>query len=416
MNEYEKALALREETAAHRRWFHRNAEVGLNMPKAAAYVTQTLKKYGLEPTPCGHGVAAVLGRGGKCILLRADMDALPMKEESGESFACPSGTEAHTCGHDLHAAMLLTAARLLKERESTLKGTVKFMFQPGEETFEGARDMIAAGILENPKVDAAMAVHVTAGRLPAGSYMYNDSGAMMCSADGFRITISGKGGHGAYPHTAVDPIHIGAHICLALEGLIAREADPKDTNVLTIGRFQAGSAPNIIPGEAILEGTIRCDSPEMRKKLVGRMQELAESTAKNWGGSAKIDMLSQVPPLICDGGLTREIVGYLQELDIPGAKGIPGIRAGASEDFAAVTEQVPGTFLYLSAGFPDQRGDAPAHNPKVRFNEDVLPVGAALLSHCAARWLADNARGYYEPERPAVIATPLGPPGSELLW
>lgn len=390
MNEYEKALTLRQETVAHRRWFHKNAEVGLHTPGAVAYVTETLKQYGFDPVPCGNGITATVGRGGKCILLRADMDALPMKEESGEPFACKTGTEAHTCGHDLHAAMLLTAAKLLKEREDSLCGTVKFMFQPGEETFEGARDMIEQGILENPKADAAMAVHVTAGRMAVGSYMYNDTDAMMCSADSFRITVAGKGGHGAYPNTAVDPIHIGAHICIALEGLIAREADPRGTNVLTLGRFQAGTAPNIIPDAAVLEGTIRCDSPGMREKLVRRMGELAESTAKSWGGSAKVELLSQVPPLICDGELTREMVGYLNELNIPGAEGIPGIRAGASEDFAAVAERVPGVFLYLSAGFPDARGDAPAHNPKVRFNEDVLPVGAAVLAHCAARWLETN--------------------------
>lgn len=390
MNEYERALALAEETVAHRRRFHEHAEVGLHMPKALAYVTETLKKYGITPVPCGHGITATVGSGGKCILLRADMDALPMKEESGEAFACKSGTAAHTCGHDLHAAMLLTAAKLLKEREKTLKGTVKLMFQPGEETFEGARDMIGQGILENPRVDAAMAVHVTSGQLPLGSYMYNDTDAMMCSADGFRITISGKGGHGAYPNIAVDPIHIGAHICIALEGLIAREADPGSTSVLTVGSFRAGAAPNIIPDEAALEGTLRCGSPGMREKLVRRIEDLASATAKSWGGCAKTEMLSRVPPLICDPELTRETVGYLQELPLPEAKGIPGIRVGASEDFACLAERVPSVFLYLSAGFPDARGEAPAHNPKVRFNEDVLPIGAAVLAHCAARWLEEN--------------------------
>lgn len=378
-------MALGEETVAHRRWFHENAEVGLHMPKAVAYVTEKLRSYGLSPMPCGQGVTATVGSGGKCLLLRADMDALPMTEESGEPFACSTGA-AHACGHDLHAAMLLTAAKLLKERENTLNGTVKFMFQPAEETFRGAGDMMENGILEG--VDAALAIHVTAGRAPVGSYMFNDSTAMMCSADGFRVTVTGKGGHGAYPHTAVDPIHIGAHTVLALEGLIAREADPAGTNVLTIGKFQAGTAPNILPDTAILEGTLRCDSREMREKLVGRLREVAENTAALWGGSGEVEMLSQVPPLLCDSELTKEMVGYLEELEIPGAAAVPGIRAGASEDFANITEQVPGTFLYLSAGFPDERGDAPAHNPKVRFNEDVLPIGTAVLAHCAIRWLS----------------------------
>ena len=148
MDFYKRALALREETISHRRWLHSNAEVGLHMPKGQTYVMEQLRGYGLDPHPCGHGVIAELGQeGGRTILLRADMDALPMPEESGESFSCPTGTEAHTCGHDFHAAMLLTAAKILKENESMLSGRVRFMFQPAEETFEGAKDMLANGVL-----------------------------------------------------------------------------------------------------------------------------------------------------------------------------------------------------------------------------------------------------------------------------
>ena len=152
MDFYKRALALREETISHRRWLHSNAEVGLHMPKGQAYVMDQLREYGLDPHPCGHGVTAELGQeGGRTILLRADMDALPMPEESGESFACPTGTEAHTCGHDFHAAMLLTAAKMLKENESMLSGRVRFMFQTAEETFEGAKDMLAYGVLERDR-------------------------------------------------------------------------------------------------------------------------------------------------------------------------------------------------------------------------------------------------------------------------
>lgn len=147
-----------------------------------------------------RGVTATLGNGGRVLLLRADMDGLPMPEESGEAFACPTGKTAHTCGHDFHAAMLLSAARILKEQESKLKGTVKFMFQPAEETFQGSKNMIEHGILENPKVDAALAYHVSPGKMPVGLFMYNDKGTMMYSVDGFKITVKGKGSHGAYPH------------------------------------------------------------------------------------------------------------------------------------------------------------------------------------------------------------------------
>ena len=171
MNYIQRAQDLKEETVAHRRYFHTNAEVGLETPKAVDYVMEQLKKSGLSPERCGHGVTAAIGTGGKTLLLRADMDALPMGEESGEPFACPTGTEAHACGHDFHAAMLLTAAKILKENETALKGTVRFMFQPAEETFEGAKDMIAHGILEG--VDAALAFHVGPGKMPPGLFMYN---------------------------------------------------------------------------------------------------------------------------------------------------------------------------------------------------------------------------------------------------
>ena len=391
MNYYERALALKEETIAHRRWFHTNAEVGLNMPKGQAYVLAELEKLGISAKPCGHGVSATIGKPGKCILLRADMDALPMPEESGLDFACPTGTEAHTCGHDFHVAMLLTAAKLLKENEANLEGTVKFMFQPAEETFEGAKDMIAHGILENPPVDAALAYHVTSGQMPVGIYMYNNASTMMYSVDGFRITVTGRGAHGAYPHSSIDPINIAVHVYLALEALIAREADPSKSCVMTVGSFHAGSAANIIPDTAVLEGTIRSNDKDARALLVRRMKEVAQKTAAVYGGMAEITMLSEVPPLVCDSKMTNEIIGYMKEMNLPGAMPYPGITASASEDFASIAEKVPSVFMYLSAGYLDARGAAPAHNPKVRFNEDVCPIGSAYLAHCAAKWLENNA-------------------------
>ena len=377
MNYYERALELKDETIANRRHIHKNAETGLDLPKTKAYVMKKLTEYGLEPKDCGYGVTATLGKGGKVLLLRADMDALPMPEESGEEFACPTGKEAHTCGHDFHAAMLLTAAKMLKEKEDTLEGTIKFMFQPAEETFEGSKNMIENGILENPPVDAALAYHVSPGKMPIGLFMYNDKDTMMYSVDGFKITIHGKGSHGAYPHVGVDPINIGVHIHLALQELIARESDPTHSCVLTIGQFAGGTAANIIPETAVLQGTIRTNKPEARELLVRRMKEVAEKTAAVYNGTVDIEMISEVPPLICNPKLTDEVVGYMQELGIPGLTPYPGISASASEDFAVIAEKVPSTFMYLSAGYLDERGQYPAHHPKAQFNEDVCPIGAA---------------------------------------
>lgn len=390
MNYYERALELKDETIANRRHIHKNAETGLDLPKTKAYVMEKLTEYGLEPKDCGYGVTATLGKGGKVLLLRADMDALPMPEESGEEFACPTGKEAHTCGHDFHAAMLLTAAKMLKEKEDTLEGTIKFMFQPAEETFEGSKNMIENGILENPPVDAALAYHVSPGKMPIGLFMYNDKDTMMYSVDGFKITIHGKGSHGAYPHVGVDPINIGVHIHLALQELIARESDPTHSCVLTIGQFAGGTAANIIPETAVLQGTIRTNKTEARELLVRRMKEVAEKTAAVYNGTVDIEMISEVPPLICNPKLTDEVVGYMQELGIPGLTPYPGISASASEDFAVIAEKVPSTFMYLSAGYLDERGQYPAHHPKAQFNEDVCPIGAACLAHCASQWLKNN--------------------------
>lgn len=391
MDFYNRAFELKDETIQNRRNIHKNAEVGLDTPKTKAFVIEKLKEYGLEPEECGYGVTALLGKKeGKVLLLRADMDALPMAEQSGEEFACPSGKEAHTCGHDFHAAMLLTAAKMLKENEDLIDGTIKFMFQPAEETFEGSKNMIENGILENPKVDAALAYHVSPGKMPVGLFMYNSKDTMMYSVDGFKITIKGKGSHGAYPHVGVDPINIGVHVHLALQELIARESDPSKACVLTVGQFKAGTAANIIPEQAVLQGTIRTNDNEAREKLVRRMKEVAKKTAEVYNGTAEIEMISEVPPLICNPEFTNEIVSYMKETNIPGLMPYPDVSASASEDFAVIAEKVPSTFMYLSAGYMDERGEYPAHHPKARFNEDVCPIGSACLAHCAVEWLSKH--------------------------
>ena len=387
MNYYNRALELKEEIITHRRYIHENAETGLNLPKTTTYILETLADYGIEAKRLGHGILATIGHGGKTLLLRADMDALPMKEESGETFACPTGTEGHCCGHDMHAAILLGTARLLKEQETHLKGTVKLMFQPAEETFEGARDMIAAGLFEQAKPDASLALHVMPGHQTPGTFMYNHTGIMMSSVDGFRIHIQGKGGHGAFPQDAINPITIGAHIHIALSELIASEADPAHSCVLSIGHFEAGKAPNIIPHTAFMEGTLRTKNEDARKRLVKRIHEICEYTAKRYGGSITIESLSDMSILKNDPEFTTQMIDFIQELPIPNLNGIPGCSANASDDYAMITSKIPSCYFNLAAGFEDERGDYGVHHPKVRFNEDALPIGASMLAHCTERWL-----------------------------
>lgn len=287
------------------------------------------------------------------------MDSLLINELSGEEFACASGN-MHACGHDIHTAMLLTAARMLKEDEDHLHGTVKLMFQSAEEIFKGANDMIEHGILDHPRPDAAMAYHMMIGKNQVGTYMYNAGGIMMNSVDEFKITIHGKGTHGAYPHQGIDPINIGVHIHLALQELISREANPQDICTLTIGKFNAGSAANIIPESAILQGTLRTNN------------------------------VSTVPPLMCNPQLTLEMVEYMSQVGIEGLKEIPNSTATASEDFAIISEKIPTTYMLLTAGFMDERGDYPLHHPKAQFDENVCVIGAACFSYCASHWLENH--------------------------
>jgi len=388
MNCFERALAIKAEITEYRRHIHANPEVGLKNPNTRAYVMEKLKDMGIQAHHCGEGATATIGQGGKLILLRADMDGLPIREESGLDFASTNGN-AHACGHDMHTAMLLGAAKLLKEKEGELQGRVKLMFQSGEEVMEGAMNMLQHGLLDM-RPDAALAYHVGAGRLSVGTYMYNEGGTMMFSMDGFDIILKGRGCHGGYPHMGTDPVNMAVHTYLGLQSLIARECNPMDDYVLTVGRFDAGVAANVVPDTARLEGSLRTDSMELRDKLVRRLKELSEGIAAAYGGSAEVKMNGGSPPLVCSRDFTRDICRYMQELPIPNLNPKEGIRSSASEDFSYVLDKVPGTFIYLCAGFEDERGDAPAHSSGVQFNEDVLPIGAACMAHCAQRWLEEN--------------------------
>ena len=214
----------------------------------------------------------------------------------------------------------------------------------------------------------------------------------MNSVDGFQITIHGKGSHGACPHQGVDPINIGVHIYLALQELIARESNPADSCVLTTGRFCAGEVANIIPETAILQGTLRTNNEAAREILVKRIREVSERTAAVYNGSIEYTVLSAVPPLICNPDLTEEFVSAMKTLAIPTLNGYPDINASASEDFASIANKIPSTYMYLSAGFEDERGDYPVHHPKALFNEDVCPIGAACYAQCAETFLKNRGK------------------------
>ena len=342
-----RAGELAEEMIAHRRYLHQHAELGNDLPMTTAYVKEQLRSMGLEPKEiCPGGIVALI-RGkkpGRTYLLRGDMDALPMGEDNDLPFRSQT-CNAHTCGHDMHTAMLLGAARMLKERQEELSGCVKLMFQPNEEGFQGAKAMIRAGVLENPHVDAASGLHVMLDEeAPAVGYC---AGYVSASCDGFKLTITGKGCHGAMPHLGVDPIQAGLHIYQAFQGLMARETPPRQTAVLTLGQFSAGSAPNVIPQTAVLQGTLRTYDRELRAKLVQRMKAITDSMAVAFGVKVEYEILSDVPSCYCDPDLLKNLVAYLEAMG--GGKVVSAQPFTASDDVAFLSEEVPLVYFQLGA-------------------------------------------------------------------
>lgn len=393
MNKFmEQAIAIKDDIVEYRRTIHSNPEVGAELPKTKAYVMDKLREFGYTPEEiCESGIVTTIegAKPGKTFLLRADMDALPMAEANECSFKSTNGC-MHSCGHDMHSAMLLGAAKLLKENQDQIEGTVKLVFQPDEEGFTGAKKMLKAGVLENPKVDAAMAMHVHSGT-PSNVVLYG-LGTSIAGCNRFRIVVKARGCHGAMPETGVDPINIAAHIYISLQEIISREIPATKPAVLTIGKFAGGDAANIIPDEVVMEGTIRSLDKELGEFIFNRVNDIVVSTAKMFRGDAELIELSSVPPLTNDTDLANELGSYVKELI--GDKSVISFEGGGmgSEDFASYSYEVPSVYFMLGAGTKQENSlyGEPMHNPKVVFNEDILVTGAAMHAYCAIQWLKNN--------------------------
>lgn len=391
-NIIDEAKLMKEELINFRREIHKNPEVGGQLPQTKKYVINKLKEFGYNPVEiCESGIVATINgkKKDKTFLLRADMDALPMKEETDLSFKATNGN-MHSCGHDMHTAMLLGAAKLLKNNEDQIEGTVKLVFQPDEEGFTGAKSMLKAGVLDNPKVDAAMALHVHSGT--ASNVVIYGVGTSIAGCNRFRIVIKGKGCHGAMPETGVDPINIAVHIYIALQEILTREITATNPSILTIGKFVGGEAPNIIPNEVIMEGTLRCLDKDLSEFIFNRMKEIITSTGRMFRGEAQLVELSSVPPLKNDISLAKELGEYVKE--IVGEKMVVSFEGGGmgSEDFASYSYEVPSVYFMLGAGSEKENPEygKPMHNSKVVFNEDILVTGAAMHAQCAIMWLKNN--------------------------
>ena len=393
MNKFlKRAQELEASMKSDRRYLHQNAEVGFDLPITTKYVMDRLQEIGLEPKEiCKSGVTALIEgkKPGKTYLLRADMDALSMNEENVLEFASKTNA-AHNCGHDMHTAILLGAAQILKENVDELEGNVRLMFQPNEEAFLGSKAMIEAGVLENPKVDAAMAMHVNSGT--PSNLVVCGLGTSIGGCNRFRIVVKGTGCHGAMPETGVDPIFIANQIYSAIQEITNREIVATQPVVITIGKFVGGDAPNIIPGEVIMEGTIRTLDKEVGEYVFKRMGEIVSATAKMLRGEAELIELSSVPPLANNKDLATEVTGYVK--DIVGEQGVFLFEGGGmgSEDFASYSYEVPSLYLILGAGAKNENPlyGEPMHNTKVVFNEDVLVTGAAIHTYSAITWLKNH--------------------------
>lgn len=391
MNQYlSQAKAINESLVAWRRHLHQNPEVGTELPNTVKFVKEQLVAMGCTPidmAKCGIVVVIEGTKPGKTVLLRSDMDALPMLETSGLPFAS-CNSFGHTCGHDLHTATLLGTAKLLMENREQINGKVVLMFQPDEEGLSGARSMIDAGLLTTYKPDAAFAMHVMPGKLQTGKIAYI-SGPIMGSSDIFRINITGFGSHGASPHNSVDPINIACHIHTALQTVNAREINAQDPMILTIGHIQGGNAPNIIPQTAMMEGTIRTFNEEVRAKIKKRLVEIVSGIAATFGGNAEVDFMSGTACMVNDPVIGDEMIGHAAK--IVGEENIvPLTRMMGSEDFAEIALRVPAVLLWIASGSPEEGYHYQGHNPKVTYNEDTLAIATAVYTQAAIGWLENN--------------------------
>lgn len=393
----DEARGLQGEIVALRRAIHAEPELGLHTPKTRDKVRAALANLPLEwaEGPSTTGLVATLKGGageGRCVLLRGDMDALPMDEETGLEFASQVPGTMHSCGHDTHTAMLFGAVRLLCARRESLKGEVRFMFQPGEEGFHGAKFMLEDGLLGGEGAgralpEAAFALHI----MPNAQHgvVAGRAGALMASADQFDITVTGRGGHAAMPYSALDPVPIACEIVMAIQTLVTRQFDANDPVIATVARIDAGTAHNIIADFATVRGTLRTLSARHRGKLHAALEQLAMGIAAAHGAQASVTITPGFPVTYCDPravdlgqAVTTDLFGdpAFRRLDSP----IMG-----AEDFSYVLEQIPGAMFFL--GVASEGADwhsCPAiHSPRMTVDETALPKGAALLAGCAERYL-----------------------------
>lgn len=361
-----------------RREIHRHPELGFEEVRTQALVERELDELGIEHRRIAKtGVVGVIrgGKPGRVVALRADMDALPITEKSGEPFSSEVPGKMHACGHDAHTAMLLGAARVLQSSRHDLHGTFVLLFQPAEEGPGGAEPMIAQGALDDPKVQAVAMLHVDP-RLEPGQIGVTP-GPVNAAADEFIVTVTGRGGHGAYPHTAADAIPASAAMVLALQNIAARETDPLKSVVVTVGTINGGYRNNVIADEVKMTGTFRAHDPEIRNGLETRAHRILEGIAAAYGVSVQLEVIYGYPPVVNDVKLAQNFKNYMianSDLRVES----PAPTMGA-EDFAYFAQRVPGVHVRLGVRSEKAGSTHSGHSPQFRIDEDALPVGVQTL-------------------------------------
>ncbi len=383
---------LQEELVAMRRDLHRIPELGFDLPKTRKYVTETLDKLGIEYrlNQGDSGIIAYINKGkpGRTVALRADMDALPISEETGVPYTSTHDGCMHACGHDSHTAMLLGTARILKAHETELNGEVRLLFQTAEELAKGAAVMLKNGAMEG--VDAVFGTHIgniIDKEIPSGTFIICP-GPVMAFFDRFVIKINGRGCHGSTPEKGIDPVNVAAHVILGLEAVIARELNANIPAVITIGKICGGTQYNVIPDSVVIEGTTRGFSEEVRRKLAERIETIAKSSAQAFGADTEFEMDWGAPPVVNDtemaafaASCAAKVLGkdrVITRVDNPNMGG---------EDFAFYLEKAPGAFMFLSSSNHEKGTDIAHHNARFNIDEDVLWEGPAVFAQIAMDYL-----------------------------
>ncbi|MEE8390892.1 MAG: amidohydrolase [Anaerolineae bacterium] len=383
-----EAEALREQLVAWRRDFHIHPELGFQEHRSAGIIADRLRELGYQvQTGVAHtGVVGLLKgkQPGPVVMVRFDMDALPITEENETEYVSQTQGVMHACGHDAHMAMGLGVATLMAQHRDEMAGTLKLVFQPGEEGMNGAEMMVQEGVLENPRPDLFLSTHVWSDK-PVGTIDVTP-GAVMAAADRWTCTVRGKGGHGAMPHQTVDPIVATAQIVTALQTIVSRNVSPLETAVVTVGSVHGGDAFNVIPAQVELTGTIRTYSPQVKEMVWRRVREVIEGVAAACGVEAELEIVILTPAVI-NTVEVAEVVRAAAEAVIGPENVFSGERTMGSEDAAFFMQDVPGCYFFVGAANAERGLNAPHHNPRFDIDEDALPLGVAVMMRTLGQYL-----------------------------